>query len=292
MYIYIFVCNVDTFMFRTRHRGEKNKLYPESVQKLLDNIHGWLVGGPKNDDGTTIHNATTTNNNNNNNTGNDAIINDDERDNSGPDDIHRYEHRIVDRKRGRGKQIGCYMFISPRPKVKAVRDYAGFSSVRRFTVRGTTTTTEEGINDAGELVGKKNQEKKYCQSQNKNGNDDDDDDDDENNTKIIDEGSICASITTTTVVGYLYVCTKNPDYIVGVSEPFRNNRTDIIINNDTNKTKTIAATANPIDNDNIRCPNCGITFYAFRKGELMEFRGTNFWIRRFNGHCTHCTSSL
>ena len=284
-------------MFRTRHRGEKNKLYPESVQKLLDNIHGWLVGGPKNDDGTTIHNATTTNNNNNNNnTGNDAIINDDERDNSGPNDIHRYEHRIVDRKRGRGKQIGCYMFISPRPKVKAVRDYAGFSSVRRFTVRGTTTTTttttEKGINDAGELVGKKNQEKKYSQSQNKNGNDDDDDDDDENNTKIIDEGSICASITTTTVVGYLYVCTKNPDYIVGVSEPFRNNRTDIIINNDNNKTKIIAATANPIDNDNIRCPNCGITFYAFRKGELMEFRGTNFWIRRFNGHCTHCTSSL
>lgn len=65
---------LDTFMFRSRHRGLK-KAYPELVQTALDNI--WTLMAPG----------------------------------------------------------GVYMLMSPRTKLKAVRDYVGFSSVERRAVQ-------------------------------------------------------------------------------------------------------------------------------------------------------------
>ncbi|OEU13044.1 hypothetical protein FRACYDRAFT_190508 [Fragilariopsis cylindrus CCMP1102] len=176
---------LDTFMFRSKKQGT-NRIYPESVRKLLDNIH------------------------------------------------------VV-----RNRRVGCYIFISPRSKVKAVRDYAGFSSVRRYPLPG---------NYRAELEGKKNN---INNKSNNNNN--------ENNNNI-------------TTPGYLFVCTKNINYKVGIEEPF----------------PTAAATdhhggdQNERLNDDTKCPKCGISFLEFRKGEGVEFRGNKFWTRTFKGHCIHC----
>lgn len=62
---------LDTFLFRTRQRGE-NHAYTNLLQNVLDNLWSWMT-----------------------------------------DD-------------------GVYLLISPRPKLKAVRDYSGFASVERF----------------------------------------------------------------------------------------------------------------------------------------------------------------
>jgi Methyltransferase domain len=47
---------------------------------------------------------------------------------------------------------GLYMFISPRTKIKAVRDYQGFSSIHRYTLPPHSLSTLEGTNhDSGYL---------------------------------------------------------------------------------------------------------------------------------------------
>lgn len=45
----------------------------------------------------------------------------------------------------------------------------------------------------------------------------------------------------------------------------------------------------PCDQD--ICHACRMTFWDFRKGEALEGRGSDFWYRRWKGHCQHCFQS-
>jgi hypothetical protein len=214
---------LDTFMFRSRQRGT-NRIYPESVRKLLDNIHGWLSS-------SSSSKSTSS-------------------DGGG----ERIEEDEEEKEELRNIRVGCYIFISPRSKVKAVRDYAGFSSVRRYPLPG---------NYRAELEGKKNNF----------------------NNKSNNTTDVCGSSNTTTSPsspGYLFVCTKNINYKVGLEEPFpTTTATDQHGDGGDRNNETLL-------NDNTKCPQCGISFLEFRKGEGLEFRGNKFWTRTFKGHCIHC----
>eukprot|EP00980_Cylindrotheca_fusiformis_P018022 scaffold5756_cov99-Cylindrotheca_fusiformis.AAC.6 len=117
---------------------------------------------------------------------------------------------------------GVYLLVSPRAKVKAVRDYSGFRCVERHALPTLSR---------GDLVG--------------NNND---------------------------TPGYVYVCRKNTAYVIGETPAFAGRMSG----------------NQEAPNDKTKCPKCGMTFQGLRKGEVMEGRGTTFWIRRWKGHCIHC----
>ena len=109
---------LDTFLFRSKQRGE-NSVYTNLMNVVLDNIFRLLrSGNDVNDDD---------NGNCNDN---------DERDKSG-------EHG------------GMYIQITPRPRIRAVRDYAGFKSVQRHAlplnvlVEAETVGSNSGFNNGG-----------------------------------------------------------------------------------------------------------------------------------------------
>jgi rubredoxin len=239
---------LDTFMFRSKKQGT-NRIYPESVRKLLDNIHGWLSSSMKSSSSSSSLSTSL------------SLSSSDD----GGERLEKEEEEVVVRNR----RVGCYIFISPRSKVKAVRDYAGFSSVRRYPLPG---------NYRAELEGKKNNINN--RSNNNNNTSNNNENNNENNNNItrdnVDDSNITSPPSST--LGYLFVCTKNINYKVGIEEPF----------------PTAAATdhhgGNQHEelNDDTKCPKCGISFLEFRKGEGVEFRGNKFWTRTFKGHSIHC----
>ena len=111
---------LDTFMFRSRQRGENHE-YCDLLQRVLDNLWRWM------------------------------------------DDA------------------GVYLLISPRPRLKAVRDYAGFASVEKHAF--------ETESSAGALVGREKRDGKQCPGKR---NPD----------------------------GYIYVCRKNASYFIGQTPAF------------------------------------------------------------------------
>ena len=113
---------------------------------------------------------------------------------------------------------GVYLVISPRSKIKSLRDFNGFQSVTRHVLSSMAK---------GDLEGK-----------------------DKSNTP-----------------GYIYVCNKNVKYEIGKTPPFGG-----------------------IEGEELpeQCPSCFITFFDFRKGEVVEGRGKSIWIRQWKGHCLHC----
>ncbi|CAJ1945496.1 unnamed protein product [Cylindrotheca closterium] len=118
---------------------------------------------------------------------------------------------------------GVYMFISPRSKLKAVRDYSGFQSIQRLALPTVSN---------GNLVGK------------------------------------------TKSSGYVYVCRKNPAYVIGTTPAFAGRDKDTL------------------PSDATTCPNCNVDFLDFRKGELIGGRGAAFWTRQWKGHCQHCKGQI
>ena len=117
---------------------------------------------------------------------------------------------------------GVYLIISPRAKLKAVRDYAGFRTVRQHALANLSK---------GDLV---NEEKNPSP-------------------------------------GYIHVCQKNPYYKIGETPAFGG----VVEEKDT-------------PSEDAKCSKCGITFAGLRKGEVLDGRGTIFWIRQWKGHCQHC----
>jgi hypothetical protein len=117
---------------------------------------------------------------------------------------------------------GLYMVISPRTKIKAVRDYEGFSSVHRYTLPASSISMLEGTK---------------CDS------------------------------------GYLFVCSRNDNYTPGFSIPFRRQPDQ------------------QTPSDDATCPNCGVSFLLFRKGESLQGKGAYTWTRLWQGHCKHCTEA-
>jgi len=122
---------------------------------------------------------------------------------------------------------GVYMLLSPRTKLKAVRDYAGFSSVERCAVYSEAR---------GSVISKANKP-----------------------TQKKEAGETC----------YIYICRKNPDYVVGVTKPFKESFREL-------------------PGDEAQCPHCGLHFGEFRNGEDLEGRGVLFWTREWKNHCIHC----
>jgi hypothetical protein len=64
----------------------------------------------------------------------------------------------------------------------------------------------------------------------------------------------------------LYVCHKNPDYRPGAA---------------------FSLETKPVHDEDF-CTSCGVTFFDFRKGEGLSYRGEAFWFRQWRGHCKHC----
>ena len=154
---------LDTFLFRSRSRGSKNKNYPECLRILLDNVHGWQgkdatageAAATDDDDQLVAARTSQTDDNN---------ITDD-------------ESSTGEQAQPPGRTKSVYLCITPRRKLKAIKDYTGFSSVERYTLPKSCESTLESKNYSS------NGDKDASKS-------------------------------------YMYVCTKNDDYEVGVSMPF------------------------------------------------------------------------
>ena len=153
-----------------------------------------------------------------------------------------------------GGTASLYICITPRNKLKALRDYAGFSSVKRYPLPKVRSAAEP----RGKLVGRKTEERK----------------------KQEDRRCDNHHPTNFSPPGYMFVCNKNNEYQVGVSKPFA------IVGNNHNNHKNHD---NPV-NDETECPTCKQTFREFRKDENLEFRGAIFWSRKFKAHRIHCKS--
>ncbi len=192
---------LDTFLFRSRQRGTQNKVYPESLRTLLDNIHKWQDSPLKRKS---------------------SNLNDD----------------YVSAERPR-----IYVCISPRPKLKAVRDYAGFSSVRKYKLPKNYGATLESKNHDCHEDSKKNSSR--------------------NSNKVADNSP-----------GFMFVCTRNDDYQVGISTPFPSK-------------SGVPGNSNP-SNDETTCPRCEMNYLEFRKDGVMESRGEPYCLRKWKSHIIHC----
>ena len=200
---------LDTFLFRSRTRSTS---YPESLRTLLDKIHGWLTT-------ESISNCVST------------------------DDCKQHGALDVDMNQQRQQPTSTpsvYICITPRQKFKILRDYAGFSSVKRYPLPKTYRS---------KLEKKKNikRDKEGFQS----GDNDDDTIGSQN-------------------AGYMFVCSKNSSYQVGISIPFPN-----------------ALNSRNTPNAENQCPNCKITFREFRN-QVMKSCDTNRCTRKWIAHCMHC----
>ncbi|VEU45147.1 unnamed protein product [Pseudo-nitzschia multistriata] len=206
---------LDTFLFRSRQRGAQNRVYPESLRLVLDKIHGWLAATTP--VGGSCGGGLDSNRTNSSGTG--------------------------------GKSR--FIFITPRSKIKAVRDYSGFSSVRRLPLPPMYRATLESkqccrINDNTEAGAAFRN--------------------DINSSKTIPGKESVLS------PGYMFVCTRNDAYQPGVSQVFVSN----------------GSTRGSVPTDDNRCPCCLLTFRDFRKAENVEFRGEAYWTRRWKAHGLHC----
>jgi SAM-dependent methyltransferase len=202
---------LDTFLFRTRQRGESG-VYPESIRQVLDNIHTMMMNGPS----------------------------------------------------------SRYMFISPRSKLRAVRDYIGFQSVHRYPLPFDTVV-------AAEIVRRKADCSRDCSTNNNNNSNSKSNDEAEGN-RYINSISIShksrpndnKNSNSNKPHGYLYVCSKNEEYVAhSQNEAFRTEHRDL-------------------PDDQRQCNRCKTSFLDFRHGEAVEGRGLVFWTREFKNHCIHC----
>eukprot|EP00978_Attheya_sp_CCMP212_P035787 scaffold157735_cov51-Attheya_sp.AAC.4 len=143
---------------------------------------------------------------------------------------------------------GRYIIITPRAKIKSVRDFAGFQHVQRICIDAhqvgkgllgheTTTATSNTQNDTNKT-----------------------NDDDMKKMKMPQKKE----------VAYMHICTVNSKYRPQKDDPFPN-----VVNTS-------------LQSDTTTCPKCGITFHAYRNGELGK---ETYWSRRWNGHMTHCKGS-
>lgn len=212
---------LDTFLFRSRQRGIQNKNYPKALRILLDNIHRWQ--------------------------GNTSITE--------PTNIdHQKIREDVDEKRTnpqvplRRERPGVYICITPRPKLKAVRDYAGFSSVRRYKLPKYYGATLESKGNNG------NKEERFETGRVEKSN---------------DGGS----------PGFVFVCTRNDEYEVGVSIPFPS----------ASSSSSGQGNQNP-PNDTSKCSRCEQTYLEFRTKGGLECRGEAYCSRKWKSHIVHCKS--
>ena len=98
---------------------------------------------------------------------------------------------------------GLYIILSPRSKIKPVRDYVGFQSVERVELRENSPSIDNII--IGDLNGRRAIQANKNKNKNKN------------------ENAI-----------YMYICRKNDAYIPGERSPFKSNSNEKIESSDDN----------------------------------------------------------
>ena len=135
--------------------------------------------------------------------------------------------------------IQWYVVISPRSKIKALRDFQGFEKVERFILNDDLADLE-GEEDADLGSGKEMTRDSVTT----------------NNTTVSEEQKQM----------YLFICTKNNDYVPGVGAAF---------------VDCYEKTANE-DIESI-CRSCALQFDKFCLGLPMKKR-----IRQWKGHRLHC----
>ena len=182
-------------------------------------------------------------------------------------------------------QHSVYIQITPRAKIRAVRDYAGFQSVHRHALpldvvraaetvssnAGSLSTEQENrSNVAGIQIGemmRKTLVKQQEPSQ-----------DDIGDTSINNDNGNGSPMNKNSrnkkknkvEKHYMYVCHKNTDnYVVGVTPPF-------------------PLSYRQLPSDDTKCRNCHVSFGEYRKGENVNGRGVVFWTREWKNHCLHC----
>ena len=249
---------LDTFVFRSRQRGSHNKNYPQCLRKLLDNLHGWqataALARPANDVGNDEQCAAQ------------FLPNKIDGNYNLNGDEERAKQHVLQQKQQQKQQPGritpsVYVWITPRSKLKAVRDYAGFSSVRRYSMPKIYRS---------KLESRKNNEN------NKEVAPGGGLDETGNNESGESPDDTCTTIDASS--GFMFVCTKNDDYQVGVSMPFP-----------TVSSSSRHTNASP-PSDESQCPRCERTFRKFRKDEGFESRGVTYCTRKWKSHCIHCKS--
>ncbi len=174
---------LDTFLFRSRSRGSRNKNYPECLRILLDNVHGWqgsreAAGDAASTDNDEQPTTTKTSQADGNNTVDDII-------------------ETSKRKESLRKTGSVYLCMTPRPKLKAVRDYAGFCSVKRCTLPKNCQSTLESKNYVAKKI--------------------------EGAIEGRSGDGVKVRKKSDSSLGYMYVCTRNDDYQVGITMPFPSN---------------------------------------------------------------------
>ena len=148
---------------------------------------------------------------------------------------------------------GIYLLITPRSKLKPVRDFQGFCSVRIQKISSSHVATAIDKTLSSNDCDYNTMEMGDLQHTTTTNN---------NNNKL--QQKQCA---------YIYTCIRNDKYQICKHSPYVNNYN--------------TATTLPPENDT--CPKCHLSFFNFRSGENVIGKGSQSWIRRWKGHCLHCT---
>jgi len=147
---------------------------------------------------------------------------------------------------------GVYFLITPRSKLKSIRDFKGFSSVivhkiGQLPINGTTRIDDGNLTmEMGQLEHSNTQQQPHHHNKQH-----------ETNTS-----QQCA---------YIYTCIRNDKYQIGKQAPYADK---------------YRVTVLPQEDET--CLKCGVSFLNFRLGEDMLGRGQAYWIRRWRGHSVHC----
>lgn len=175
---------------------------------------------------------------------------------------------------------GVYLILSPRSKIKFIRDYAGFQNVRRFELKQQTDNNDDNDNDTstsspqpvafvlGDLDGRSarnatNEQEKTTTTNKQKG------------TKSKKD------------VVYMHVCAKKDSYIPGGSVPAFSTLLHLV----EEKNKTNTSSSSSLSKDEMdKCTKCGITFQEFIGSDVDMGQGEKTWKRRFQNHRTHCQS--
>ena len=84
---------------------------------------------------------------------------------------------------------------------------------------------------------------------------------------------------------YMYICTKNSHYTIGKGDAFSSFAETNRLNGCCSSSSTKSRKPPKEDES---CTKCQISFYNFRNGENMVYKGERYWFRRWKGHLMHC----
>ena len=171
---------------------------------------------------------------------------------------------------------GVYLILSPRSKIKPVRDYLGFQSVQRIVLNEDSESSSLFSNMSfGELDGRSARSHKPCKEKDKIGK-----------TK---ESTLRKDVI------YMYVCVKNDNYIPGgTTPPFEQSfyhEEDSSQSLTSTTLDSVSSTNTPNEKDELMkqtCSHCGTTFQQFIGSDVNMGQGEKAWKRRFRNHVIHC----